>query len=313
MQLPIVNVAVAILQRSDGHVLLAERPRGKVSAGYWEFPGGKFEVGEQAEQALARELREEVGVELDRGYPWLVYEHAYADKIVRLHFYHVVAWHGAPHGREGQRVSWEDPAAVKVGPLLPANDRVLRALNLPSVYAVTQAEKLGVAGFMPQLQAALDRGVRLIQVHERAMALEQLAQFARRVVMLARRYNAIVLVNSDESLARRVGADGVHVSAARLKVLIRPPSMRVWAASCHTSEDLTRAVNLGAHFAVLSHISAIQNQADVSRFEGVDLRKRVRAWPLPVYGMDGLRLDRVETAMRQGVHGGAKASVKAHS
>ena len=309
MQLPIVNVAVAVLQRRDGHVLLAERPRGKISAGYWEFPGGKFEFGERAEQALARELREELGVELDRGYPWLVYEHAYADKIVRLHFYQVVAWHGAPYGREGQRVSWEDPAAVNVGPLLPANDKVLRALNLPSVYAITQAERLGVAEFMPRLQVALERGVRLIQVYERAMAHEQLAQFARRVVMLARRFNATVLVNSDESLARRVGADGVHLSAARLRALIRPPSVRVWAASCETGEDLTYAAHLGAHFAVLSQRPVIQNQADASHLDRMGLRKRERGWPLPVYGMDGLRLDRIETATPQGIPGVATESV----
>lgn len=301
--LPVVNVAVAVVQREDGRVLLAERPRGKVSAGYWEFPGGKFEFGERAEQALARELHEELGVELDAAYPWVTYEHAYADKIVRLHFYRVVAWRGTPHGREGQRVSWENPAAVNVSPLLPANDKVLQALNLPSVYAVTQVGKYGVAEFLPRLQAALERGVRLIQIRERAMAPDQLAQFARRVILLARRYHAAVFINGDSSLAQRVGADGVHFSSAQLMRLSCPPAMRLWAATCHDHKALAHAAKLGANFVVLSQSSPISTRPEVDNPSWASFRKLIRDYPLPVYADSDVPHNDIETAMRHGAHG----------
>ena len=86
---PVVNVAVGVLTRADGRVLLAERPREKLSGGHWEFPGGKFDAGENDWQALVREVEEEVGVVIDAAAPWLVYDHDYPDKVVRLHIYKV--------------------------------------------------------------------------------------------------------------------------------------------------------------------------------------------------------------------------------
>ena len=79
-----MDVAVGVVTCDDGRVLLAERPEGKPWAGYWEFPGGKFEPGENPVQALARELHEELGVELDTAYPWITREYSYPDRAVRL-------------------------------------------------------------------------------------------------------------------------------------------------------------------------------------------------------------------------------------
>ena len=300
---PLVNVAVAVVQRADGRVRLAERPRGKVSGGYWEFPGGKFDAGERAEQALARELHEEIGVELDRAQPWLTYEHAYPDKTVRLHFFRVTAWHGTPHGREGQRVSWEDPAAVSVAPLLPANDKVLQALNLPPLYAITQAGKYGVAGFMPRLEQALACGVRLIQVREREMAPEQLAQFARRVIARARQYGAAVLVNGDEMLARKTGADGVHSTGAQLRRLTARPATRLWAASCHNAEELARAATLGADFVVLSPVLPTASHPGEPGMGWARFAELTRGCPLPVYALGGMQSGLLDTARGHGAHG----------
>lgn len=300
---PLINVAVAVVQRADGCVLLAERPLNKVSGGFWEFPGGKFDAGERAEQALARELHEEVGVELDRAQAWMTYDHAYPDKIVRLHFFRVTAWHGTPHGREGQRVSWQDPAAINVTPLLPANDKMLQVLNLPTLYAITHAGKYGVTEFMPRLEQALAKGVRLIQVRERAMAPEQLAQFARRVAEVAYRYGAQVLVNGDETLARKVGVCGVHSTSAQLARLTTRPRTRLWAASCHNAEEVARAAALGADFIVLSPVLPTATHPGEpgmgwARFAGL-----TRDCPLPVYALGGMQPDLLDTARSHGAHG----------
>jgi len=301
--LPVVNVAVAVVQRSDGRVLLAERPRGKVSGGYWEFPGGKFEIAETPVQALARELHEEVGVELDAAYPWLTYEHAYPDKVVRLHFHRVTAWHGTPHGREGQRVSWEDPSAPAVAPLLPANDKVLKALNLPPVYAISAAAKHGVTEFMARLDQALDRGVRLIQVREPGMAPEQLAQLARRVVARAHTYGAKVLVNGDETIARKVGADGVHLPAATLARLRTRPALPLVAVSCHNAAELEQAAALGADFVVLSPVLPTASHPGVATLGWEKFGTLTTGYSLPVYALGGMRLDLLDTAMRRNAHG----------
>ncbi len=306
--LPLVNVAVAVVQRSDGCVLLAERPHGKSSGGFWEFPGGKFEITENARQALVREVREEIGIEIDRAYPWMTYEHAYPDKRVRLHFYRILAWHGTPHGREGQRVSWEYPQALGVEPLLPANEKVLRALSLPALYAITHARKYGIAAFMDKLHAALKRGVQLIQVREPEMTPEQLAQFARRVVVAAHAHGARVLINGSAMIAQRAGADGVHFQSRQLQQLTTPPALAFWAASCHNAAELARAAELHASFAVLSPVLPTASHPGVPGMGWEKFAALTHDYPLPVYALGGMRTDMLETAMDHGAHGVALLS-----
>lgn len=305
---PLVNVAVAVVQRSDGHVLLAERPRGKSSGGLWEFPGGKFEIAENAQQALVREVREEIGIDIDRAYPWMTYEHGYPDKRVRLHFYRILAWHGTPHGREGQRISWEDPQALTVGPLLPANEKVVRALSLPPVYAITNARKYGVSEFMNRLHNALESGIQLIQVREREMTPEQLAQFARRVVVAAHAHGARVLVNGDAAIAQRASADGVHFQAQQLLRLTAPPAFEFWAASCHDAHELARAAELHASFSVLSPVLPTASHPGAAGMGWEKFATLTRQYPLPVYALGGMRSDMLETAMHYGAHGVAVLS-----
>lgn len=299
----LVDVAVAVVQRADGRVLLAERPAHKVSGGYWEFPGGKFDAGERAEQALARELEEEVGIVLERAQPWMIYEYDYPDKRVRLHFFRVTAWRGIPHGREGQRLSWEDPLAPKVSPLLPANDKALRALALPKLYAITNASRYGVVEFLDRLERALAHGLRMIQVREREMAPGQLAQFARRVVERARPYGAIVLVNANELMARQAGADGVHSNAAQLWRLNTRPAVRLWGASCHNAEELARAAELGADFVVISPVLPTASHPGEPVLGWAGFAALARQSPLPVYALGGMKLELQEEAERHGAHG----------
>ena len=207
--LPLINVAVAVIQREDGRVLMAERPYGKESAGFWEFPGGKFELGESAEQAIARELYEELGIKFNVAYPWIHYKYICPDRIVRLHVYRVFAWKGMPFGREGQRISWENPDAVTVSPLLPANNKILQAITLPLIYAITNTDQGSMIKFMARLTYVLEQGVRLIQVRTRHMGSEQLIQIMRPVVNLAHHYGAKILMEGNESVALKSGADAV--------------------------------------------------------------------------------------------------------
>ncbi len=120
-----VEVAVGVLVRPDGRFLLTSRPEGKVYAGYWEFPGGKVEAGESIEQALRRELREEIGIEIGPVHPWRVELVDYPHALVRLNFCKVYQWQGELHMHEGQRCAWEG-LPVAVTPVLPGTVPVLR-------------------------------------------------------------------------------------------------------------------------------------------------------------------------------------------
>lgn len=120
-----VEVAVGVLIRDDGAFLLTSRPEGKVYAGYWEFPGGKVEPGETVEQALRRELMEEIGVTIGSVHPWRVERVDYPHALVRLNFCKVYEWDGELHMHEGQSASWEQ-LPVQVAPVLPGTVPVLQ-------------------------------------------------------------------------------------------------------------------------------------------------------------------------------------------
>ena len=121
---PVTEVAVGVLLRDDGAFLLTSRPAGKAYAGYWEFPGGKLEFGESVEDALRRELDEELGIVIGEVRPWKVEMVDYPHALVRLHFCKVFAWSGTLVMREKQSFSWET-LPVEVQPVLPGAVPVL--------------------------------------------------------------------------------------------------------------------------------------------------------------------------------------------
>lgn len=125
---PITEVAVGVLIDAMGRFLLTSRPKGKVYAGHWEFPGGKLEAGETVEQALRRELQEEIGVTIGPVRPWRTQLVDYPHALVRLHFCKVFDWTGDLQMHEGQQFSWER-LPVQCAPVLPGTVPVLRWLE----------------------------------------------------------------------------------------------------------------------------------------------------------------------------------------
>lgn len=120
----VVEVAVGVLIQPDGQFLLTSRPPGKVYEGYWEFPGGKLEAGESVEQALRRELQEEIGITIGAVHPWKVEMVDYPHALVRLNFCKVFDWQGELQMHEGQQFAWQC-LPVQVAPVLPGTVPVL--------------------------------------------------------------------------------------------------------------------------------------------------------------------------------------------
>lgn len=120
-----IDVAVGVLIDAEGRFLLTSRPAGKVYAGFWEFPGGKLEPGESVEQALARELHEELGITIGAAQRWREAIVDYAHARVRLHFCKVFGWRGGFQMREGQAMAWQR-LPVQVRPVLPGTVPVLQ-------------------------------------------------------------------------------------------------------------------------------------------------------------------------------------------
>jgi 8-oxo-dGTP diphosphatase len=290
----VIEVAAAVIQRADGRFLLAQRPQGKVYAGYWEFPGGKIEAGEPAEVALARELHEELGIDVRASYPWITREYVYPHGHVRLNFFRVLDWAGDPRPREEQAIAWQTIGAPMVAPMLPANAPVLASLALPHEYAITDAGRLGTAEMLAQLKRRLEGGLRLLQIREPTLAPRDRELFTAEAIGLAHRYGCRVLVKTPHA-----NADGVHYTAAELTRLDRRPS-GLAAASCHNRAELERAMALGLDFVVLG---PVLEKAGVPPLGWQDFAAIARGASVPVYAIGGLTPAHMQEAWRASAHG----------
>jgi 8-oxo-dGTP diphosphatase len=304
-----VDVAVNILRDADGRVLMAERTSGQISAGFWELPGGKIDPGETPVEGAARELAEEIGVEALLMRPWIQYLHAFRTREVRLFFFRVERWAGTPHGREGQRLAWIDPANPNVAPILPSAERVLTALALPQIYAAGAGIPAGGAEqFLARVQTGLRQGLRLIQVRAPEMAPDQRVNFARRVNLAARPYGARVLLVGSALEARRAGLDGLHSSADELRRLSSRPTVKLWMTSCHDAEDLRRATLLGADVAVLSPIRATASHPEHLPLGWDGFQRLASQATIPVFAQGGVPPGDLGAALAAGGAGIATSS-----
>ena len=318
----IINVAVAILQRKNDNgqneFLLASRPSGKGWAGWWEFPGGKIEAGETPEHALARELAEELGVKPTITQKWLVRQYDYPEtsdspaKTVRLHFYFVNAWQGEPAPHEGQQLSWQNPQNISISPVLPANAPIMRALALPPVYAISNLAELGEKPYLDALQAALNKGLRLVQIREKYLHKDEFINIAKQVIALAKPYGAKVLISQDIALARNLGADGVHLPSQDLMMLkTKPkadlqenfPNFFIVSASCHNEEELQHAENLQLDFVVLSPVKSTLSHPEAEPIGWQAFAELAQKTTLPVYALGGMALTDLPLALSFGARG----------
>lgn len=306
----VVDVAVGVVLREDGRVLLAQRPEGKPYAGWWEFPGGKLEAGESVAEALARELHEELGLEVLGSSPWLVRGHAYPHATVRLWFRFVRHWRGEPRARERQSLAWRPVDAIDLAPLLPASLSPIAWLALPAVCRISCAAELGVAAFERAISRALeaidDAGERaplLLQFREPGLPADEAERLFRRVRALRDRRPLRVVVSSRHPRAWADAADGVHLTARDLADARARPAGRWVGASCHRAADLAAAGAAGCDFAVLGPVAPTDSHpgAAVLGFDG--FAAATAETPLPVYALGGLSPADLPRARAAGAHG----------
>ena len=307
----IVPVAAAVIVRDDGAYLLGQRPAGSFYAGYWEFPGGKVETGEQPQQALVRELYEELNIRADAPEPWLVREHVYEHAHVRLHFFRVRRWRGRIAARVHSRLHWHAPQATPPAPMLPANAPVLRALTLPSSIGITCAATLGVETQLQRLQTALSRGLRCVHVREPQMHTEELRAFAAAVRAYAAPAGARVMLHTGGAqdcadalaLARELQLDGVHLAARHAAALRERPSVPWCSAAAHNRDELRRAATLGCDYAFFSPVHATPTHPHATPLGWGNFAALAAGLPLPVYALGGVGVADLPRARAAGAHG----------
>lgn len=300
-----IHVVAGVITDARGRILLNRRTENRDMAGLWEFPGGKREEGESSEQALVRELREELGIEAEVG-DWIMdVPQLYPDKHLRLEVRHIRSWKGSPRGREGQAITWVAPDKLSRYSMPPADLPVVAALRHPDRYLITPEpdadEDAAHQDWYARLARALEAGVRRVQLRTPTSP----ARIALAEQAVARHRSGVQwLLNRDIELARRLGV-GVHLGGEQLLQLeARPlPADQLVAASCHDLAQLQAAQRLGCDFAVLGPVQATDSHPG-SPPMGWDTFETLRAQvSLPLYALGGLHPDDITQARRHGAQG----------
>ncbi len=302
---PELHVGVAVIINPQGEVLISQRPDHVHQGGLWEFPGGKIEASETVQQAIHREIFEELDIHIESMQPLIRIHHRYPDKSVLLDVWRIESFSGEPRGCEGQPIEWLAMGQLSTRTFPAANQPIIKAMQLPREYLITPAPGDSIEIFLAQLEASLEAGIRLVQLRAKALSKDEYQNLAEKVVSICKRNQARILLNADPDIVQQLGADGVHLDSNRLMTCQKRPLPQEYlvAASCHTQNDLEKAEQINADFALLSPVLKTASHPDAEplgweRFEDI-----VEHCAMPVYALGGMQRKLLNHAIRNGGQG----------
>jgi len=300
-----LQVAVGVVKNPEGKILISLRHADLHQGGLWEFPGGKIEASETAEQALARELKEELNITVTAATPLIAVNHQYPDRFVQLNVFLVEQFSGEAKSLEGQPFKWVTPAELEHYAFPAANQPIITAARLPHYYAIL--DDADEAMLLTNLQKILNRGIKLIQARLKNLPSAAVAKFIEQAYPLCQQQQAVLLMNS--AVECSVEVDGIHLTSRDLMALrlssghaltTRPKWL---SASCHNLEQLQHAQNIGVDFAVLAPVLATQTHPGAASLGWEQFVELVAKVNLPVYGLGGMTESSLITARQSGGQG----------
>ncbi len=289
-----VEVAAGVLRDEDGRVLLSRRPDGRHLAGSWEFPGGKVEAGEAPDQALERELAEELGVRIGPSRPLASIRHEYPEKIVRLRLFEVHSFRGTPQGVEGQEIRWVPISGLDAGEMPAADRPLIRLLDLDPHYSISPAPSTfeSPSRFIEAWQQCLQAGFRLIRLRP-APGERVPNEVVEAIDRMTRASGARWIASGDLDQCYGWPAHGIHLSAAQIVHLDRRPwpQERIVIASCHDLEETRIADSVQADLVTLSPVAETASHPDAMPLGWDAFERVIRFCPLPALALGGVRPD----------------------
>ncbi|MBS3951553.1 MAG: Nudix family hydrolase [Methylomicrobium sp.] len=297
-----LHVAVGVIKNALGEVLISLRPSTAHQGDLWEFPGGKVEAGESVEQALERELYEELAIQVEKASPLINIHHDYTDLSVNLDVWQVEKFSGAAHGREGQPIQWVLPDNLIDFAFPEANKPIISAVRLPPYYAILDDED--GQPLLTRLDNLLGQGITLIQARLKSSTSQQAAEFFVRAQPLCRVKGAHLLINSGVEGFEKLAADGVHLTSRHLMELTQKPPLKGWiAASCHNPVELLQAQKLRLDFAVLAPVLPTPTHPMAPSLGWQKFHEWVNPINIPVYALGGVSKESLDEARKMGGQG----------
>lgn len=309
----VVPVAVAIIRHKDEY-LLSRRLNNKDFAGCWEFPGGKIEAGEQIEQALHRELEEELGIQLNLTHCQALIQipYHYAHKSVLLHCWLCDDFSGQPTGKQGQEWAWFSEEQLGKLSFPPANRGILRALRLPPYYMITPdiVNTAHIAKFEKIILS--NNNIRLVQLRNKNISPADYGTLAEKIAKICHQHHIKLLLNGlhNEELAERLGV-GLHLRSQDLGELTAPPKInpsQFIGASCHNELEIKLA-QAYADFLLLSPVfQPLSHDSSFKPLQWRGFEELAKKAQVPVYALGGMQISHLADAQAAGAQGIAAIS-----
>ena len=313
----IQQVAVGVVKNTAGQVLIALRPDTVHQGGLWEFPGGKVEAFETNQQALQRELKEELDITVLVTVPLITVIHQYPDVTVQLNVFLVEHFLGEARGNEGQRCQWVNSHDLSQYAFPAANQPIITAVQLPRYYAILNESDASI--LLQKLKKILDKGVKLIQARLKNLPVTTVNTFMQHAYPLCQHYGALLLINSAVEQTATFKTDGLHLTSQHLMAMAERPRLQItedqpkqWlAASCHNLQELQHAQRIGVDFVVLAPVLPTKTHPEAMPIGWQQFSQWVSQTNLPVYALGGL----VETDLMPALQAGGQgiAAIRAFS
>jgi len=299
----IVQVAVGVIENPRGEILIARRPDSAHQGGLWEFPGGKVDPGESLTSALARELNEELAIEVLASEPLIEIHHDYPDKSVWLQVRRVTRFAGQARGNEGQPVRWVLPERLTDYDFPAANRPIINALCLPDEILVTGPAQ-STDDWLARLSQALEQKPAWVQCRWPEGEVEAYRQRLLAAMPLCRERGIPLSANCP---AERFlpDLDGLHLNSRELwESDRRPVPQGVWlGASCHNERELAQAHRLAVDYVTLSPVLPTPTHPQAEPMGWERLAELVRLARVPVYAQGGLDRSHKATVKEAGAQG----------
>ncbi|WPE17933.1 Nudix family hydrolase [Candidatus Thioglobus autotrophicus] len=302
-----IKAVVGVLQNSANEILIAKRQAHQFMSGFWELPGGKIEPNESEQQAIIRELKEELGIIVTdlSIHQTMVYQ--YTDRIVELSIYTINQYQNTPEGIEGQEIVWTNIKDLSQYKLLPTMTAFINSITLPNKYWITPSSNHQSEAWTRKFDEKLKQGISLIQLRGK---VDINSNFIAELYNKCAQNNVKLLLNIPNKTFNESYCDGWHLTTSEmLKIHNRPcANDKILGVSTHDLTEALKAQEIGADFVVISPVQATQTHPDTTPIGWGAAGEVVKKLNIPVYFLGGMTINDLNKTLKLGAQGIAGVS-----